>query len=198
MAASLEQYQNDPGRVDAVLRRGIAAVGSSRELKLQLVETLIDRGGESVTEAESLLETLGRLGLAEGYLRYQGRIALARQAWANATSRLELARTLLAGDSAMLGRINMLLSVCYGQQGEEKQRLAAIERAAADPAAAVAVGPVLAQALEAQGRVDDAIQFHTQLRQTRPQSRLDLVRLLIQKTVQLPAPRRTGTGPSRG
>ena len=110
---------------------------------MQLVETLIDRGGESVTEAASLLESLGRLGLAEGYLRYlEGRIALVRQAWANATSRLELARTLLAGDSAMLGRINMLLSVCYGQQGDEKQRLAAIERAAADPAAALAVGPV--------------------------------------------------------
>ena len=192
MAAELEMAENHADRAEAVLRRGIAAVPSNVPLKMLLAETLISENKLDGEEgAIAWVERLRRLGLADGYAYYlEGRVAVVKQSWEKASDRLESARVLLAADPATLSRINLLLSECYRQLGEEENRMAAIQRAAANPATVAVSGPILTQALESQGRLNEAIRVHTQLLESRPQSRLDLIRLFIRWNSLLPRDRR--------
>ena len=171
-------------------KRRCGTTADNFSLKVQLTEVLLDQatsGDESkLTGDEGATawgERLRKLGRADGYIQYfEGRAAMAGQAWGEASSRLESARGLLASDLAILPRINLCLGECYGRLGEQPKRLAAITRAADDPTAAPVAGPLLAEAMESQGRIDEAIQKHLYLVGRRPESHLDLLRLLIRKT----------------
>ena len=84
-----------------------------------------------------------------------------------------------------------MLAECYKRQpsGQDK-RLAALRRAATEGTTTAIAGPMIAAELENQGRLDEAIKIHTGLLSTRPESRLDQVRLLIRKTARLPREQR--------
>src|SRR5271157_3129796 len=187
MAADLELADNHPDRAEAVLRRGIAAVPMNVPLKMLLAETLISEnkldGDES---AISWIERLRRLGLADGYVSFlEGQVAMAQQKWHDAISRLDSARSLLAGDPVIVSRINLLLSQCHARTGETEKRVAALERAASGELTAAVAGPLLAQAMESQGRLDEAIRLHTQLLESRPESRQDLIPGVDRKSTRL-------------
>ncbi len=188
MAADLELADNHADRAEAILRRGIAAVPSNAPLKMLLAETLISENKLDGDEgAIAWIERLRRLGLADGYALFlQGQVAMTQQNWHDAISRLDSARSLLAGDTAIVSRINLLLAECHSRTGETEKRVAALERAASGETNAAMAGPLLAQAMESEGRLDEAIKVHLMLVERRPQSRLDLVRLLIQKYARLP------------
>src|SRR5271157_3687595 len=93
---------------------------------------------------------------------------------------------LARGDPAIVSRINLLLAGCHARTGETEKRVAALERAASGELTAAVAGSSLAQTVESEGRLDEAIKAHLMLVESRPQSRLDLVRLLIQKNARLP------------
>ena len=65
-----------------------------------------------------------------------------------------------------------------------------LQKAASNPLTALSAGPLLARTMESAGRLDDAVTVHLGLVQARPQSRLDLVRLLIEKNLRLSENRR--------
>ena len=192
LAADLDLAENHADRAEAVLRRGIDAASTNFVLKLLLAETLI---AENKLDGEeggiSWIDRLRRLGLADGYVQYlEGQVAMAQQQWHDAISRLDSARSLLAGNTAIVSRINLLLAGCHSRSGETEKRVAALERAASGQVNAPVAGPLLAQTMESEGRLDEAIRVHLLLVESRPQSRLDLVRLLILKNARLPEPQR--------
>ena len=199
LAADLDLAENHADRAEAVLRRGIAAVSSNVLLKVLLAETLISENKLDGEEgAISWIERLRRLGLADGYVLFlEGQVAMAQQKWHAAISRLDSARGLLAGDPAIVSRINLLLAGCHSRTSESEKRVAALERAASGEMNAAVAGPLLAQAMESQGRLDEAIRVHTQLLESRPESRLDLIRLLIRRNLLLPRDRRSWEGIER-
>ena len=192
LAADLDLAENHADRAEAVLRRGIDAASTNFVLKLLLAETLI---AENKLDGEeggiSWIDRLRRLGLADGYVQYlEGQVAMAQQQWHDAISRLDSARSLLARNTAIVSRINLLLAGCYSRSGETEKRVDALERAASGEVKAAVAGPLLAQTMESEGRLDEAIRVHLLLVESRPQSRLDLVRLLILKNARLPEPQR--------
>ena len=83
-----------------------------------------------------------------------------------------------------------MLAECYKRTGSAKDRLITALRGAADGPTAAVARRLLAEELERAGRLDDAIAVHLQMMDSRPGSRLDLVRLLILKNSKLPQAQR--------
>ena len=188
MAADLEREENHPERAEAVFRRGVAAIPENVPLRMLLTETLIDEQKLDGDEgALAWIEQLRKERLANGLVQFlEGRVAVVKQQWPMAISKFEMSRSLLADNSVFLARINLLLADCHAHTGETEKQFAALEKAASVATTAGVAGPLLARTLESEGRVDDAINVHRQLLERRPQSRLDLARLLIRKNVRLP------------
>ena len=193
MAAGFELADGHPDRAEALFRQGIAATTDNVDLKLLLVDTLFDQKKlEGDEGAIAWIDRLKKLGLADGYVQYlEGRAAVAKASWEQATARLEAARSLLASDPATLVRINLLLGESYDRLGETEKRAAAVHRAASGEAASPGTRLRYAQDLEREGRLDAAVSLHLELAPTRPESLLDVVRLLIRKNARAsrgPAP----------
>ena len=188
MAADLEREENHPERAEAVFRRGVAAIPENVPLRMLLTETLIDEQKLDGDEgALAWIEQLRKERLANGLVQFlEGRVAVVKQQWPMAISKFEMSRSLLADNSVFLARINLLLADCHAHTGETEKQFAALEKAASVATTAGVAGPLLARTLESEGRVDDAINVHRQLLERRPQSRLDLARLLIRKNVRYP------------
>ncbi|MGD0042748.1 MAG: tetratricopeptide repeat protein, partial [Isosphaeraceae bacterium] len=188
MAAELELAENHADHAEAILRRGIAAVPSNVPLKMLLAETLISENKLDGEEgAISWIERLRRLGLADGYAQYlDGRVSMAEQRWDGAIKSLESARALLGANTTITPRINLMLADCYRRAHSGGDRLIVALQGAAEGDTAAVVRPLLAEELERAGRVDEAIAVHLQIVDSRPGSRLDLIRLLILKNARLP------------
>ena len=192
MSAGVEMAENHPDRAEAVLRRGIAAAPSNVHLKLLLAMALISQekldGDDGAT---SWIKRLQKLGLTDGYVyNLEARVAMTRRKWTLAISKFESARSLLAADPAILSVINLQLVECYSHTGEKEKQVAALRRAASGGTTAAAAGRLLAESMESEGRLDEAVKLHASLVEKRPESRLDLVRLLIKKNLRLPQPQR--------
>lgn len=198
LAAGMDLAEAHPERAAEMLRRGLAAVPDDPGLAMQLTEVLIDQaaaGDETKLRgkdgAEQWIERLKKIGVADGYLAFlDGRAAMASQSWERARESLESARSLLPSDGPFSSRVNLLLADCYDHLGQAESRLAAIQRAAGAAGGAATAQVLYARELERQGKLDEAMALHLKLAETRPESRLDVVRVLIAKTNRLPAGRR--------
>lgn len=193
IAAELELADTHLDRAEAVIRRGIEAAPASVPIKILLTETLIDEQKLDGDEgAISWIEQLRRLGLAPGYAQYlEGRVSMVQQRWDEAIKSLENARALLVANSTIIPKLNLMLAECYRRAGYGKDRvIAALQAAASGKAEAKVARTLLAEELERAGRLDEAIAAQLQLMDTRPESRLDLVRLLIVKNSRLPQAQR--------
>ena len=194
LSAAIELSENHPDRAETILRKGVAAIPGNVELKIALVESLISQGKvDGEDGANAWIENLRTLGLVDGCSQYlEARVAMVQQKWPQAISRFESALALLAADPVVVSRINLILAECYQQvPGRGEQRIAALQRAASGETNVPLVRTRLAQAMENEGRLDEAIRLHTEIIATRPESRLDLLRLLIRKTRQQPPSRRS-------
>ncbi|MGC8644391.1 MAG: tetratricopeptide repeat protein, partial [Isosphaeraceae bacterium] len=191
MAARLDQAENHPDRALAVLRKGVEAIPDDGPLSFLLTEILIDQGKlEGEEGAVAWVGRLEKLGLREGYDTFlEARLAMARQDWAQAISKFEIVRSLLANDRVLMARVDLMLSDCYGKTGDQKHQTAALERAAGDETTASAARPLLAQNLERAGRLDEAVSQYLLIADARPESRLDVVRVLLRKNAALPKAR---------
>ena len=187
LSAGLELAENHPDRAEVVLRRGIAAVPSNVDFKVLLTDSLITQEKVDGEDGAAPGSRGCEVGLADGYAYHlEARVSMVKQQWHEAISKLRLARSLLAADPALVSRVNLLLAECHSRTGEKEKRVAALQRAASGETTTAMAGPLLAQSMESEGRLDEAIKVHLTSWRARPESRLDLVRLLIQKTSRQP------------
>ncbi len=192
MAADLDLAENHPDRAEAVLRRGVGSVPLNVPLKMLLAETLISENKLDGDEgAISWIERLRRLGLADGYAQYlDGRVSMANQRWDGAIKSLESARALFGADATITPRINLMLADCYGRVGAQEHRLDALRQLVESDRAPDSARVELARSLARSDKLDQSIAILLPIVERKPELRLDLVRLLIQKTSRQPRDQR--------
>jgi tetratricopeptide (TPR) repeat protein len=189
--AQLEVRDGHPDRAETVLRQAVQA-NPQTELWYLLADTLIGQGKiEGKDQAEAIIARLRERGLREGYLQQlEAGILIQRHRWSEAIAKIQTARSLLVADPPVMSRLDLMLATCYGHLGLEDRRLAALEQAGGTEATGAGIAVELAEELARSGRLDEAMAIHRRLAARRPESRLDLVRLEIQKALRQPDGRR--------
>ena len=97
-----------------------------------------------------------------------------------------MARAVLRSDPQLTVQLNLMLAECYGRLGDEERRLDALRRAAEGDQGPEPARIELARALAQSGKLDQAVTTLLPLAVRKPEWRLDLVRLLIQRTARQP------------
>jgi tetratricopeptide (TPR) repeat protein len=191
--ARLETREGHPDRGEAVLRQVFAA-RPSVGLAFELADTLILRGKiDGKDEAADFMDRLRRLGLGETLVRFlQAEVLFQREQWAEAIAELETARAALGSAPELMLRIDVMLAECHGRLGNDDQRLDALRRAAEANQGVESARLEAVRMLVQSGRFEQAASMLTPLAVAGrdPESRLELVRLLLQKTVRQPRDRR--------
>jgi len=189
--ASLETREGHLDRAEAVLRQGFQAhpvVG----LAFALAETLINQGKiDGKDEAGVYLTLLRNAGLGDTVVRFlEAEILFQQKKWAEAIPRIGMARAALASDPQLTGQLNLMLAECYSRTGEEEQRLDALRQAAEGDRGPESARIELVQALARSGKLDQAVTILLPMADRRPEWRLDLVRLLLQRATRQPRDQR--------
>ncbi len=191
--ARLEATEGHLDRAEVVLRRSFAArpvVG----LAFHLADTLIRQGKiEGKDGAAEMVALLRRPGPGETLVRFlEAEVLLERKQWAEAIAELETARAVVVNVPELTLRINLMLAECHGRLGSEEQQLVALHRAADGKQGAEMARLEMVRLLAHSGRFDQAISFLAPMAiaGSNPEWRLELVRLLLQKTVRQPRDRR--------
>jgi predicted Zn-dependent protease len=189
--ARLETREQHLDRAEEVLRRACRA-RESPDLLFLLAENLIFQGKiEGEDEAADYVARLGGLGLADTYVRYlEAAILFHKNDWAKAIPRIESARAALQSDRQLTSQLDLMLAECHGRLGDEEQRLDALRLAAEGNSGLETAQIALAQSLVRIGKLDQAVTVLMPLTARKPEWRLDLVRLSIQKTIRQPRNRR--------
>ena len=136
-----------------------------------------------------MIEAIGRR-----YVRcLEARIEVRAKRWDKAISKIESALAFMKADPGMSMQLYLMLADCYTALGWEEKRLDALRNAGESPAASEAARAAseaarlaLARASAQSGKVDQALAILVPLADGKPELRLDLVRLLIQKTIRQP------------
>ena len=190
--ARMETREGHLDRAEAVLRRAFEATPLAG-LAFELADTLILRGKfDGRGGAGEVMSLLRSAGFGDTLVRFLEAEALFQQKkWKEAIAELETARAVLASAPDLTLRINLMLAECHGRLGADEQRLEALRRAAQGDRGTELARLELVRALAESGRLDQAISTLSPLAITgaNPVWRLDLVRLLLQRTVRLPRDR---------
>ena len=157
-----------------------------------LAETLISENKLDGDEgAISWIERLRRLGLAPGYAQYlDGRVSMARQRWDEAISSLESARAVLVADRMTTPRINLIwpsATDAWAPRSIAWMPSGCLSRAIGPP---TLPRVELARSLARSDKLDQSIAMLLPIVERKPELRLDLVHLLIQKTSRQPRDQR--------
>jgi tetratricopeptide (TPR) repeat protein len=185
--AQLDLRAGHADQAEAVLRAAVLA-HPKRELWYLLADLLIGQGKiDGKDNALDYIERLRKGGLHEGYLKYlEARASFRREKWSQAIAEIDVALARLVTDAPTIARLNVMLAECAGRLGRDEQRLAALRQAARDETTLAIAGPALARELARSGKLDAAAKLHMQLMNRRPESRLDLARLCLQKVRRQP------------
>jgi cellulose synthase operon protein C len=196
--ARLETRERHLDRAEAILRRGVQA-RPVVALVFALAETLILRDKiEGKEQAEDYIARLGKAGLSETLGRFlETEILFQRKKWAEAIPRIEMARVVLKADPRLTIQLDLMLAECYGRIGHEEQRLDALRRAAEGDNGPDAARIDLAQSLARSGKLDEAVTILLPMAERKPEWRLDLVRLLLQRAIRAPRDQRDWDGVER-
>jgi len=189
--ARLEVREKHPDRAEAVLRQAYQA-NPSVNLAFELADTLIIQDKiDGKDQAGDYITLLRKAGLGDTYVRYlEARILVQRKQWAEAIRPIDDARNALNFDPRLVAQLNLMLAECYGRVGDEKRRLDALWLAAEGDRAPESARIDLAQAMARSGKPDQALAILLPLADRSPELRLDIVRLLIQRTLKLPQDQR--------
>ncbi|MFI5457357.1 MAG: tetratricopeptide repeat protein [Isosphaerales bacterium] len=189
--AGLELREQHTDRAEKVLRQAYEA-RPSVDLAFLLAEDLIIQGKiEGKDQAGDYIALLRNAGLGDTSVRYlEARILFQQQKWAEAIPKLEMARAVLKSDSGMTSQLNLMLADCYKRQGSDEQRLDALRQAAESEQSSGSARVELARALAQSGKLDQALVILLPLAERQPELTLEIVRLLIQKTLRQPGDRR--------
>jgi cellulose synthase operon protein C len=187
----LETREGHLDRAEAVLRQAFQAhplVG----LAFVLAETLINQGKiDGKDEARVYIALLQNAGLGDTLGRFlEAEVLFQQKKWAEAIFRIGLARSVLASDPQLTGQLNLMLAECYSRTGDEEQRLDALRQAAEGDRGPESARIELVQALARSGKLEQAVTILLPIADRRPEWRLDLVRLLLQRAIRQPRDQR--------
>ncbi len=187
--AGLETRDGHLDRAEAVLRRADQAT-PTLDLAFFLAETLIlEDKIDGAGQAADYIARLRDAGLGQGHplVSYlEAWILFQRRNWKDAIPRIETARSALSSVPRLTGPLDLMLAECHGHLGSDEQRLAALRQAADGDRAPASARIELARALAQSGQLDQATKTLQPLTGRRPEWRLDLVRLLIEKAIRQP------------
>jgi cellulose synthase operon protein C len=189
--AGLETRALHLDRAEAVLRQAFQA-NPSLDLSFYLAENLILQDKiEGKDGAESFIALLQKAGLGDTLVRYlDAEMLFQRKKWKEAIPALEMARAVLRSDSQLIVQLDLMMAECHRRGGDEERRLDALRQAAEGDHGPESTRVEFAQALVRSGKLDQAVTILLPLADRRPEWRLDLVRLLIQRAIRHPRDQR--------
>ncbi len=120
----------------------------------------------------------------------EAEILVHRKSWAAAIARIERHRPAWRESPRLAGRADLMLAECHGHLGEDERRLNALRRAGDGDRSPELARVALAGAMSAAGQVDGALRIIAPAAAHDPRRRLEVIRLLIERTGRLPADRR--------
>ena len=185
--ARLETREGHLDQAESVLRQADQA-NPSLDLAFELAETLIAQNKiDDKDQAAGYIARLRDAGLGDTCVRYlEAQILYRRKQWAEAIPRLETARAVLKSLPQLALPLNLMLAECYSQVGSDEQRMDALRQSAEGDWAPQSTRIEFGQALARSGKLDQALTTLIPLAGSKPELRLDLVRLSIQKTIRQP------------
>jgi tetratricopeptide (TPR) repeat protein len=191
--AQLETLDGRLDRAESLLRRAIEA-NPATILGFMLAETLIRQGKFSGPNgANDVMKRLGQAGLGDTLVRFlEAESLVQKRNWTDAVGAIDAAHGRLAADPDLSVRLDLMLAECHARLGSDEERLEALRRAAGRDQGSDLARIELVHALARSGRVDEAIAILSPLALSdrNSQWRLDLARLLFQKTIRQPQDRR--------
>ena len=183
--AGLETRDGHLDRAESVLRQADQA-NPSVDLAFELAATLIAQNKiDGKDQAADYIARLARLrdaGVGDTLVRYlEVQILYQRKQWAEAIPRIEAARTVLRSVPRLAAPLNLMLVECYSRVGADEQRLDALRQAAEGGRALESTRIEFGRALARAGKLDEAVAVLSPLAEGKPELKLDLVSILIQK-----------------
>jgi cellulose synthase operon protein C len=186
--ARLEAREGHLDQAESVLRQADQA-NPSLDVAFELAETLIDQNKiDGKDDAASFIARLRDAGMGDTLVRYlEAKMVFQSQKWAEAIPKIEMAGAVLKSVPRVAVPLNLMLAECYRHVGSDEQRLNALRQAAAEgDRAPESVRIEFARALAQAGKLDQALIVLLPLAEHKPELRLDVVALLIQKASRLP------------
>ena len=189
--ARLEMREGHLDRAEAVLRQAFEATHSI-DAAFSLAENLILQGKiDGKDQAGDYINLLRKIGLGDTLVPFlEARILVQQKKWTQAIPRLETARALLGSSPRLIAVVDLLLVECYGHMGSDEQRLEALGRVAEGQQSPESARIEFVQALARSGKLDRAVNALLPLVRHKPELRLELARLLLQRTIRQPKERR--------
>ncbi len=201
--ARLETREKRLDKAEVILRQALQA-NPVIPLAFALAETLIlqdkiagkDQAAVYVAVLRNALrkavsEETATVTYLETAVRFlEAEIPYQQKNWAEAIKKIELARALSGSNPALLVQLNVMLADCHHRMGNEEQRLEALRRAAEVDKGSDSARKNLAEALASSGKLDQAVSILLPLAARKPEWRLDLVRLLLQRAARAPRDKR--------
>ncbi len=189
--ANLELREQHLERAEMVLRQAFQAK-PSLTIAFELADTLIRAGKVDAKDgAGAYIVRLRNAGLGDTMVRFlEAEIPFQKKDWLRAIPTIESARAVLRSNPRLSARLNLMLAECYGRMGSQEQRLDALRQAAESDAGPGQARIELTRALAQSGKLDQALAILSPLVDRQPDLRLDIVRLMMQKTLRLPPDQR--------
>jgi cellulose synthase operon protein C len=189
--ARLELQEQHLDRAETVLRRAYPD-NLQASMAFLLAETLILQDKiEGSDGARVFMDYLAGRGYRETYVRcLEARIEVQEKRWDKAISKIESALAVMQADPGITTQLYLMLAECYTRLGWEEQRLDALRNAGEGPSGSEAARLALARSLAESNNLDEALAILLPLARSRPELRLEIVRLSIQQTRRQPSNQR--------
>ena len=167
-------------------------VNPSIGLFFALAENLITQDKiDGKDQAADYISRLRQAGLGDTVVRYlEAKIVVQQKNWAEAIRRIEMARPVLRADRRLTAQLDLMLVECFGRVGDQERRLEALQRLAESDRASDFTRIEFAKSLVQAGKLDRGIAILMPLSVEKPELKLEVVHLLIQKTSRQPRDQR--------
>ncbi len=185
--ARLETRERHADRGEAILRQAFEANPTSA-VAFELAENLILQDKvDGKNQAADFMAVLRSAGLGDTLVGYlEAEILLRRQRWSEAIPCIKTARAVSSALPELCVKLDRMLAECFGQLGHDEERLDILRSLAKSDRSLESDQIALAQAMARSGDLNRAIAILSPLADRRPELRLNLVGLLIQKTSRRP------------
>ncbi len=189
-SARLELREKRPDRAESVLRRSYRTYKNNPpvDLLFLLAEALIVQDKiEGSDGARVFMVRLEQTGYRESYVQFlEALLEVQNKRWNTAVSRIESALAVVKAEPQMSTRLSLMLAECYSQLGWDERRLEALRIAGQGPSGSESARLALARSLAESNDFDDALAILLPLSESRPELRLDIARLSLEKTQRQP------------